>query len=269
MLALDRPMWAVLSWEARTNHGAVDPLIEGRLCFMYIVAYPIINDMTEIQEYLLSQADPKYRDFTLPLIPNVDEKTFIGVRLPVLKKYAKELNQKQREEFLSSLPHPYHEENILHAFLLSNMKDYDEFLRYVDAFLPFVTNWAVCDAICNKYLNRHKESLIKEIERWLKGSEAYRVRYAVKCLMNYYLGEDFKEEYIQKVAEVKLEDYYVKMMIAWYLATGLAKNYDPFIQAIEERRFDSSIHNKAIQKAVESYRVSEEHKQYLKTLKIK
>ena len=225
--------------------------------------------MTEIQNYLLSQADQKYRDFTLPLIPLVDEKTFIGVRLPVIKKYAKDLDASQREEFLNSLPHTYHEENILHAFIISNIKDYDLFIKKVDAFLPFVTNWSVCDTICNKHLDKHKEKLINEVYKWLKSKEVYRVRYAVKCLMNYYLGDDFKEEHIQKAAEVKLDDYYVKMMVAWYLATGLAKNYDSFIEAIEKHQFDTVTHNKAIQKAVESFRVSEEHKTYLKTLKVK
>ena len=225
--------------------------------------------MIAIQEYLLSQADQKYRDFTLPLIPNIDEDSFIGVRLPVIKKYAKELDGKQRDDFLKALPHQYHEENLLHAFILSNMKNYDEFINYIDAFLPFVTNWSVCDTICNKHLDKHKDELIKEIYKWLKSGEAYRVRYAIKCLMNYYLGKDFKEEHIQKVREVALDDYYVQMMIAWYLATGLAKNYDSFSKVIEERWFEKFIHNKAIQKAIESYRVSDEHKYYLRTLKIK
>ncbi len=225
--------------------------------------------MTRIQNYLLSKADQKYRDFTLPLLPNIDEKTFIGVRLPVIKKYAKEIDVDTRKEFLNSLPHKYHEENILHAFILSNIKDYDEFIKYVDTFLPYVSNWSVCDTICNKYLNKYKNKLIVEVYKWLKSQEIYRVRYAVKCLMNYYLGDDFKEEHIQKVSEVKLDDYYVKMMIAWYLATGLAKNYDSFRKAIEDKQFDVFTHNKAIQKAVESYRVSDEHKTYLKSLKIK
>lgn len=225
--------------------------------------------MNNIQEYLLSQADQKYRDFTLPLIPNVDEKTFIGVRLPILKKFAKELDIKEREEFLDSLPHKYHEENVLHALILSNIKDYDEFIKRADSFLPYVTNWSVCDAICNKNLYKHLDKLIKEIYAWLKSKEIYRVRYAVKCLMNYYLGDEFKEEHLLKVQEIKLDDYYVMMVVAWYLATGLAKNYDSFIKAIEEKRFDKITHNKAIQKAVESYRVSEEHKHYLKTFKRK
>ena len=225
--------------------------------------------MNEIQNKLLSWADEKYRAFTLPLIPNVDPDTFIGVRLPLLKKYAKEMDKDTKEAFLKDLPHRYHEENILHAFILSSIKDYDEFLRQVDAFLPYVSNWSVCDTICNKHLVKYKEELIKEVYVWLQTQEIYRVRYAVKCLMNYYLGEDFDIEHLRKVEEVKLDDYYVKMMIAWYLATGLAKNYEPFVQAIEDRRFEMFIHNKAIQKAVESYRVSEEHKTYLKTLKIK
>ena len=225
--------------------------------------------MINVEQYLLSQADQKYRDFTLPLIPNVDEKTFIGVRLPVIKKYAKEIDKETREEFLASLPHFYHEENVLHAFILSNIKDYDEFIRKVDKFLPYVSNWSVCDTICNKNLNKYKDKLINEIYKWLKSDELYRVRYAVKCLMNYYLNEDFRKEHIDRVSEVKLDDYYVRMMIAWYLATGLAKNYDDFIKPIEENRFDAFTHNKAIQKAVESYRVSDEHKAYLKTLKRK
>ena len=225
--------------------------------------------MQDIRNYLLSKQDIGYRNFTLPLLPNIDEKTFIGVRLPIIKKYAKELDEDSRKEFLKSLPHKYHEENILHAFILSNIKDYETFINFVNDFLPYVTNWSVCDTICNKYLEKHKPELIKEIYKWLKSDELYRVRYAVKCLMNYYLKDDFKEEHIDRVAEVKLEDYYVRMMISWYLATGLAKNYDSFIKAIEERRFDTFTHNKAIQKAVESYRVSDDHKNYLKTLRIK
>ena len=225
--------------------------------------------MSKISDYLLSKQDLKYRDFTLPLLPNIDEKTFIGVRLPIIKKCAKDLSEKECMEFMSSLPHQYHEENILHAFILSNIKGYDLSINQVDAFLPYVTNWSTSDTICNKYLVKYKDRLIKEIYEWLKSDELYRVRYAVKCLMNYYLNEDFKEEHLEKVAQVKIDDYYVKMMIAWYLATGLAKNYDQFIKPIEEHRFDSFTHNKAIQKAVESYRVSDEHKAYLKTLKVK
>ena len=225
--------------------------------------------MTKIQEFLLANRDLKYREFTLPLIPNVDEKTFIGVRLPIMKKYAKELDEQSREEFLQSLPHKFHEENILHAFILSNMKDYNLFIKYIDAFLPYVTNWSTSDSICNKYMAKYKSQLIEEIYKWIKTDELYRVRYGVKCLMSYYLGDDFREEHLKRVAEIHLDDYYVKMMVAWYVATGLAKNYQSFVKAIEEHWFDAFTHNKAIQKAVESYRVSDENKAYLKTLKIK
>lgn len=225
--------------------------------------------MEEVVSFLLANKDEGYRVFTLPLIPNVDEKTFIGVRLPLIKKYAKTLDEKTKAAFLMDLPHTYHEENLLHAFILSDMKDFASFIKEVDAFLPFVSNWSVCDTICNKHLNKHKEELLPIIYKWLKSSQIYRVRYAVKCLMNYYLGDDFREEHLDKVAEVNIDDYYVQMMIAWYLATGLAKNYEAFVKRIEEKRFNASIHNKAIQKAVESFRVSDEHKAYLKTLKIK
>ena len=225
--------------------------------------------MDEIADFLLANQDAGYRAFTLPLLPNIDEKTFIGVRLPVIRKFANDLDPETKEAFLGSLPHRYHEENILHAIILSNMKDYDAFIERVDAFLPYVSNWSVCDTICNKHLTKHRPALIKEVYSWLKTDEVYRVRYAVKCLMNYYLDEFFEPEHLREVEQVKLDDYYVRMMIAWYLATGLAKNYDSFIMEIERRRFEPFTHNKAIQKAVESYRVSDEHKTYLKTLKIK
>lgn len=225
--------------------------------------------MEEIRNYLLKNQDEGYRNFTLPLLPNIDEKTFIGVRLPIIKKYAKELDEDVREKFMKELPHKYHEENILHAFILSNIKDYDKFISLVDSFLPYVSNWSVCDTICNKNLEKYKDRLIVEIYKWLKSKELYRVRYAVKCLMNYYLGDSFKQEHIKAVEQVKLEDYYVRMMIAWYIATGLAKNYKDFVLVLEENRFDTFTHNKAIQKAVESFRVSDEHKAYLKTLKRK
>lgn len=225
--------------------------------------------MEIVEKFLFENQDLGYRDFTLPLLPNIDEATFIGVRLPIIQKYAKGMDEGQKAEFLAELPHRYHEENLLHAFLLSNMKDYDAFIVEVDRFLPFVSNWSVCDTICNKHLIKHRPALIQKVYEWLRSDEAYRVRYAVKCLMNYFLGEDFEEEHLRKVEEVRLEDYYVRMMVAWYLATGLAKNYEAFLPWIEHRRFDSFTHNKAIQKAVESFRVSDEHKVYLKTLKIK
>ncbi len=225
--------------------------------------------MNEIEEFLLSNKDDKYRDFTLPLIPNIDKESFIGVRLPILKKYVKELDETKKSNFLLRLPHKYHEENILHALILSNIKDYKEFIELVDKFLPYVNNWSVCDSICNKYLSKHKDEFLPVIYSWLKSNEIYRVRYAVKCLMSYYLGEDFSFEHIEEVKKIKLDDYYIEMVIAWYLATGLAKNYIDFIKVIEDKSFNVFIHNKAIQKAIDSYRVSDEHKAYLKKLRIR
>ena len=225
--------------------------------------------MDKVENFLLANIDEEYREFTLPLIPNIDKDSFLGVRLPLLKKFAKELSESERAEFMDYLPHHYHEENVLHSLILSSIKDYDLFIKRVDEFLPFVNNWAVCDSVCNKYLEKHKDKLTKEIYKWLKSKEVYRVRYAIKCLMSYYLDESFSMEHLKKVEQVTLDDYYVKMMIAWYIATGLAKNYEDFIKPIEEKSFDVFIHNKAIQKAVESYRVSDEHKVYLKSLKRK
>ena len=225
-------------------------------------------NVKEIQDYLCSMRDEGYRDFTLPLIPNVENETFIGVRLPVIKKFAKELDEESKKTFLEALPHRYHEENILHAVILSNIKDFNAFVHDVDVFLPYLSNWSVADAICNKYLTKHKEELLPVIYQYLKSDEVYRVRYGVKCLMNYYLGDDFRQEHLERVIDVRLDDYYVKMMVAWYVATGLAKNYPSFVKALEERRLDAFTHNKAIQKAVESFRVSAEHKTYLKGLKV-
>lgn len=225
--------------------------------------------MDKVKNFLLANIDGEYREFTLPLIPNIDKDSFLGVRLPLLKKFAKELSESERAEFMDYLPHHYHEENVLHSLILSSIKDYDLFIKRIDEFLPFVNNWAVCDSVCNKHLEKHKDKLIKEIYKWLKSKEVYRVRYAIKCLMSYYLDESFSMEHLKKVEQVTLDDYYVKMMIAWYIATGLAKNYEDFIKSIEEKSFDVFIHNKAIQKAVESYRVSDEHKVYLKSLKRK
>lgn len=242
------------------------------LAFSLLVSQNIMvvgDTMKDVQQYLFSKQDNEYRDFTLPLIPNVDKDSFIGVRLPEIRKYAKAMGKSLKEAFLDELPHIYHEENILHAMIISDIKDYDEFVKRVDAFLPHVANWSVCDTICNKHLTKYRPELIEDIYRWLKSEEIYRVRYAVKCLMNYYLSEEFKQEHLERVRQVKLTDYYVRMMVAWYLATGLAKNYDEFIISIEGRWFDDFTHNKAIQKAIESYRVSEDHKAYLRTLKVK
>ena len=225
--------------------------------------------MTEIQERLFALKDEKYRDFNASLIPTVDKALVIGVRVPQLRKLAKELKGSARaEEFMAALPHEYHEENLLHALLVNGIKDFEGCLAELESFLPWVGNWAVCDILGPKALARDKEKLMGRILLWLSSDHAYTQRFAMSMLMSHFLDEDFKEEYLDLVAGVESEEYYVRMMQAWYFATALAKQYDSAVKYIEGHRLESWTHNKSIQKARESFRVSPEHKEYLKTLKI-
>ncbi len=221
-----------------------------------------------IQEKLFSLADLKYRDFHSALMPTIDKNTIIGVRVPVLRALAKEVNKSEyKDEFLATLPHKYYEENNLHAFLVEKINDYNEVIKELDRFLPFVDNWATCDMMSPKILKKHKSELLLEIDRWIKSDHTYTVRYGIKCLMQHYLDEDFKEEYFQKVINIKSDEYYVNMMRAWYFATALAKQYESSVKVLEERKLDRWTHNKTIQKAVESYCVLPENKKYIKSLK--
>ena len=225
---------------------------------------------SEITKELFSIRDEDYAEFMRKLIPTVEPDTVIGIRTPELKAYAKRLaKEKKSEKFLKELPHKYFEENQLHAFLLSDMKDYEACAEAVGEFLPFVDNWATCDQLTPKVFAKHKEELLKLIDRWLKSGETYTVRFAVKMLMSHFLDDGFDLKYPKKVASIRSDEYYVQMMVAWYYATALAKQYDAVLPFIEKRCLDKWTHNKAIQKAAESYRVSDEHKEYLKTLKIK
>lgn len=225
--------------------------------------------MTQIQERLFALRDEKYRDFNASLIPTVDKAKVIGVRVPQLRKLAKELKgSAQAESFMASLPHEYHEEDLLHALLINAGKDYENCISRLDSFLPCVDNWAVCDMLSPKLLAKDKERLMEYILRWLDSPHAYTQRFAMGMLMNHFLEEDFREEYLGLVAGVKSEEYYVRMMQAWYFATALAKQYEAAVKYIEDRRLESWTHNKSIQKARESFRVSPEHKEYLKTLKV-
>lgn len=181
---------------------------------------------------------------------------------------AKELFKRDDKDiFLKELPHKYFDENQLHAFIISNMKEYDTCIERVEAFLPYVDNWATCDQLCPKVFKKHKEELLSSIDIWLKSENTYTLRFGIKMLMSHFLDEDFKDIYPQKVAEIQSSEYYVNMMIAWYFATALAKKYEAVLPFIEKGVLSPFVHNKAIQKAVESYRVSSEHKEYLKTLK--
>lgn len=226
--------------------------------------------MTGIQAELFALCDGEYGDFNAKLIPSIDRRHVIGVRTPELRAMAKRLHgTAQAEEFLHALPHEYFEENQLHAFLLEYERDYSALIAVLDAFLPYVDNWATCDQMNPKSLGRNKEALLAKIREWLASGRCYTVRYAIGQLMRWYLDADFKPEYADMVAAVRSEEYYVRMMAAWYFATALAKQYDAVLPYFTERKLDAWTHNKAIQKAVESYRVSDEHKTALRRLKVK
>ena len=224
----------------------------------------------EIRKELFALQDTKYRDFQVKLIPTVDPETVIGVRTPELRKYAKQLIKSEDiEEFLTHLPHQYFDENQLHAFILSEMKDYSECVDKVDRFLPFVDNWATCDQMSPKVFKKHRQKLLKEIKRWIRSEETYTIRFGIGMLMEHFLDEDFDPAYPEMIAKIRSDGYYVNMMIAWYFATALAKQYKTVISYIEDQRLDVWTHNKAIQKSVESNRITPEQKMYLKSLKIK
>lgn len=227
--------------------------------------------MTPLQERLFALQDKQYAAFQAKLTPGVPMESFIGIRVPVLRKFAKEYAKEEEDckEFLQQLPHTYYDENMLHALLLSQMKNYDECIKLTDAFLPYVDNWAVCDILSPKVFAKHKEELMKNIKTWSKSSHTYTCRFGIETLMTHYLDKDFKEEYLVIPASVKSEEYYVKMMIAWFFATALAKQWDVTIPYIEQHRLAPWTHNKTIQKAIESYRITPEQKAYLRTLKMK
>ncbi len=217
---------------------------------------------------LFKLQDLTYRDFHAKLVPTVDKDRIIGIRTPELRKLAKEMvKQEDYEDFLKELPHQYFDEDQLHAFILSELKDYDRIIRELDTFLPLVDNWATCDQLSPKIFKKHKQELLGEISRWLTSQDTYVVRFAIGMLMQHYLDNDFKEEYLETVSRIHSEEYYINMMSAWYFATALAKQYESAIKYIEGGKLDIWVHNKAIQKARESYRITPEKKEYLKTLK--
>ena len=225
--------------------------------------------MEEVAKLLFSKQDIKYRDFQAPLFPNIDKERMIGVRTPELKKIAKELyGSELANQFIETLPHQYFDENQLHAFLISLIKDYGTCLNEVERFLPYVDNWGTCDQLSPKVFAKHKDELIVSIKKWLKSKHTYTVRFAIGLLLGLYLDDSFNKEYMELVSQVKSDEYYINMMIAWYFATALAKQYDSAIKYIEEKKLSPWVHNKTIQKAVESYRISDEQKVYLKNLKI-
>lgn len=224
----------------------------------------------KIRGQLFEMQDLGYRDFQSKLIPNIDPETVIGIRTPQLRKYAKTLAKtSDAAEFLKLLPHQYYDENNLHGFLVESIKDYDTCIAEVDRFLPYVDNWATCDLMSPKVFQKHLPELLEKIRIWLKSDHTYTIRFGIGMLMRFYLDDAFSEEYPELVAGVCSEEYYVRMMVAWYFATALAKQYDAVVPYLEQRHLEPWTHNKAIQKAIESYRITAEQKEYLRSLKVK
>lgn len=226
--------------------------------------------ISDIQKALFAKQDLKYQKFHSGLVPTIDPKSIIGVRTPDLRNIAKEFaNRPDVDKFLSSLPHKYYDENQVHAFILSGIKDYDECVAQVNRFLPFVDNWATCDQLRPKVFAQKKNHarLLKDAETWLGAGELYTVRFGIEMLMTHFLDEDFNPKFLKWVAKIHSEEYYLNMMVAWYFATALAKQWNATIPYIEKKRLADWTHNKAIQKAIESYRITDEQKKYLRTLK--
>ena len=221
----------------------------------------------KLTDELFKLQDKEYAEFSHKITPNIEGDCFIGVRLPLIRNIAKKYSgTPEAREFLDSLPHKYLEENMLHGMLISNIKDYDSCIKELDKFLPYVDNWAVCDTMSPTIFKKYKQELLIKIKEWTKSKHLYTARFGIGMLMKHYLDEDFKKEYL-KIPLIKTKEYYLQMMIAWYYATALAKQWDSTIPYIENNKLDTWIHNKTIQKSIESYRVSDEHKEYLRSLR--
>ena len=225
--------------------------------------------MTPLQERLFAMQDRQYAVFQAKLTPGVPLESFIGVRVTVLRKFAKEFAKEvEVNDFVRQLPHKYYDENMLHSLLISQVKDYEECISLTDSFLPYVDNWAVCDILSPKVFAKHKEALTERINTWINSRHTFTCRFGIETLMTHYLDKDFKADYLEIPADVRSGEYYVKMMVAWFFATALAKQWDAAIPYIEQKRLAPWTHNKTIQKAIESYRITPEQKDYLRTLKI-
>lgn len=224
--------------------------------------------MTTIQKRLFQLQDVDYKEFHGKLMPGIDPETIIGIPVPVLRKEAKKLEQEvEITEFMASLPHKYYEENNLHMIWIAQIKDYDNCIKELKKILPYVNNWATCDFAIPTCFQKHKQELLPEINAFIRSKDTYTIRYGVGLLMRLFLDGDFLPEYPKLVASVESEEYYVNMMIAWYFATALAKQWESIVPYIENRELSPWIHKKTIQKAVESRRITEEQKTYLKSFR--
>ena len=219
----------------------------------------------DVRKRLFEMQDTGYRDFHARLVPTVEKEKIIGIRTPVLRKFAKEFGKTERSEmFLKVLPHQYYEENNLHMMLITGIKDYPKCMEEVQRFLPYIDNWATCDFPEPKCFRKNKKAVLEEVRKWIASTETYTIRYGIGMLMRLFLDEDFSPEYLEMAAGVQSQEYYVNMMIAWYFATALAKQWDAAVPYIEQHRLSDWVHKKTIQKAVESYRITSEQKEYLK-----
>lgn len=224
--------------------------------------------MTKLHTALFDMQDVTYRDFHSRLIPNISKDRVIGIRTPVLRKFAKEYAKTDdAQKFIRELPHYYYEENNLHMMIITGIKDYDTCVMEIDRFLPYIDNWATCDLPAPKCFYKNKEKLLDKVKLWIKSDDTYTIRYGIETLMSIYLDDAFESSYPRLVSEVVSDEYYVNMMIAWYFATALAKQWETVIPYIEEKRLSEWVHKKTIQKAVESYRITDEQKKYLRTLR--
>lgn len=228
----------------------------------------VARKKTRLQEKLFALADRDYANFQAKLTPSVKKEKFIGVRMPLLRRFAKDFfKTPECEAFMQKLPHCYYDENLLHAVLLCRIKDYESCMNGVETFLPFIDNWAVCDSLSPAVFAKHKQELLKKIRRWTNANETYTIRFGIGMLMRHFLDEDFRPEYLDIVAKIESDEYYVNMMAAWYFASALAKQWDAAIPYLENRKLSEWVHRKTIRKAIESYRISDAQKEYLRSLK--
>ena len=224
----------------------------------------------DIRKRLFALQDLEYRAFQCKLIPNIDINNNIGTRTPDLKRLAKELYlENDYDNFLNDLPHKYFDENQLHAFIISLEKDYDRCIKYVESFLPYIDNWATCDQLSPKVFKKHSDDLIDYIKIWIQSDMTYVKRFAIGMLLQNFLDDNYNPLYLKMVSDVKSNEYYVNMMVAWYFSVALVKQYNDAIKYIENKTLSDWIHNKTIQKALESCRIEEDKKEYLRKLKIK
>ncbi len=228
------------------------------------------NSENDIVNGMFALADEKYKNFQAKLIPNIAEETIMGIRTPVLRKYAKKFYKtEEREKFISDLPHRFYEENNLHAFFIEQEKDFETCIKLIDLFLPYIDNWATCDLMSPAVLRKNKKDLYEKIKEWIKSGKTYTVRYGLHMLMVHYLDDDFSPDCLLIASEVRSEEYYVNMMTAWFFATALAKRYEETLPYIKDHKLSRWCHNKTISKACESYRISADKKEYLRSFRIK